>query len=103
MSIANDPEGNFQQTFGVDQSASPGLSNTLSQCLSRNRLIIFQCKINYQQMSIANDPEGIFRRTFVDQSASPGLSNAHSFPHQKQIKLDFRFQQVLMNSKNKNE
>ena len=84
MSIANDPEGIFQQTFGVDQSASPGLSNALSLCLNRNRLIIFQYKIyqrelsrNYQQMSIAIDPEGIFEQTFgVDQSASPGLSNA---------------------------
>ena len=51
MSIANDPEGSFQQTLSVDQSTSPGLSNTLSLYLNRNRLIIFQYKICQRELS----------------------------------------------------
>ena len=51
MSIANDPEGSFQQTLSVDQSTSPGLSNALSLCLKRNRLIIFQYNICQKELS----------------------------------------------------
>ena len=109
MIIENHPERFFQQTFGVDQSVSPGLSNALSLCLNRHRLIIFQYKIcqwelseNYQRtikkMSIANDPEGIFQWTFgVDQSASPGLSNALSRCRNRNILIILQVKHVREN------